>query len=174
MRQNLAKLRAPIPPPRSGFVQPQPGADPIQPFRSRRTRAPVAAGSGRSRWPFAMTIIKRRVCSCVACGVLLAAGITAFRPANVAVNGLSSEDITQIRYMVRSEIWRSVATKLSLSGIRHAPREIWHLVSNRITPPEQWQDLSPLPQNTWLIITTQGDLFTLDKRQGHWRIVGRG
>lgn len=134
---------------------------------------------------FAMTILKRGICYGVACTVLVVVGIIALLPADRAVNGLPSKDIVEIRHVVRIEMWRSAATRLSISRIRHAPRQIWRSVLNRIVPPYDWEDLSgqptmingqaaTFPQDTWLIITTQGDVFTVDKKQGNWRISGRG
>lgn len=132
-----------------------------------------------------MTILTKRVSYRVACAILLAAGIAALLPADPAFNGLSPKDVAQIRRIVRSEILRSTAARLSLFRIRHAPRQIWRSVWNRITPPDQWQDLtgvtqtkdgesSAFPQNTWMIPTAEGDLFLVDKTRGHWRIIGRG
>src|SRR5579859_2823050 len=89
-----------------------------------------------------MTIFTKRVSCGVACGVLLAAVITALLPTAPAFNGLSRKDVSQIRHIVRSEILRSAAARLSLFRIRHAPRQVWRSVWNRITPPEQWQDLT--------------------------------
>ena len=76
------------------------------------------------------------------------------------------------------ELW----PRCSVSRIVHAPHQIWCSVLNRMSPPHEWQDLSgqsmtinglagKFPQNTWQIISTQGDLWTVDKTQGHWRIT---
>jgi hypothetical protein len=129
-----------------------------------------------------MTILKRRICYGVACTVLVAAGMVALLPADRVLNGLPHKDIVEIQHMVRIEMWQFVGTMLSSSRIVHAPRQVWRSVLNRISPPYEWQDLSgqtmminrqtsTYPQNTWLVITTQGDLFTVDKAQGHWRIT---
>jgi len=106
-------------------------------------------------------------------------------PANRAVTRLPRKDIVQIQHVVRLEMWRFAATRLSVSKMGHAPRQMWRSVLNRIEPPSDWQDLSgqptmingkaaTFPQQTWLIFTTQGDCFTVDKREGRWRISGRG
>ena len=127
----------------------------------------------------------RRVSYGVACAFLLAAGIAALLPAAPTFNGLPGKDVAQIRHIVRSEILRSATTRLSLLRIRHAPGQVWRSVWNRVTPPDRWQDLTGVTQtksgetstflpNTWMIPTTEGDLFFVDKSQGQWRIIGRG
>ena len=128
-----------------------------------------------------MTTLKRRIWYGLACTALVAAGTVALLPTDRAVNGLSREDIVEIQHLARMEMWEFAGTALSVRGITHSPRLAWSAVLNRIPPPCKWQNLSgkprrigPLegefPQNTWLIITTQGDKLTLDKAQGHWRI----
>jgi hypothetical protein len=125
---------------------------------------------------FAMTVLKKRIFYGLGCAVLIAAGIYALLPADPAVNGLSRKDVVQIRDMVRSEISRSATKRLSLSRISHSPRQVWRSVRNRVTPPDQWQDLagvtsmksgefSTLPKNTWLITTTEGDVFIVEKER---------
>ena len=129
-----------------------------------------------------MTILKRRICYGVACTVLGVAGIVALLPTDRALNGLPRKDIVEIQHMLRIEMWRVATSMLSISKLVHAPRETWCSVLNRISPPCEWQDrsgqprtlnglTSTFPQNTWGIITTQGDLWTVDKTQGHWRII---
>ncbi len=61
------------------------------------------------------------------------------------------------------------------------PRQIWRSAWNRITPPSEWQDLAgqnamrngqstTFPPNTWLISTTEGNLFIVGKGHGYWQV----
>ena len=134
---------------------------------------------------FAMTILNKRVFYGLGCAVLIAAGISALLPADPAVNGLSHKDVVQIRDIVRGEIWRSpqrgchspgLAIRLARFGVRFVTGLRRRTSGQDLAgePLMKSGESSTLPENTWLITTTEGDVFIVEKREGYWRINGRG
>jgi hypothetical protein len=118
-------------------------------------------------------------------GLLLGGGTILFLSRAQAVNGLSGQDIAQIRKRVRSEVWGDALPKWSLANARDLPRRLWRTCKTRVEPPTQWQNISGqptqingqfsfTPADTWMVFTSDGRAFLLQKVKGSWQINGRG
>ena len=112
-----------------------------------------------------MTARARRMsCGIALAGLLLGGGMTLFLCRSQAANGLSGQDVAQIRKLVRNEVWRQFTLHpWSLANLRHMPRQLWRTCRARIDQPTQWQNMHTLqpgyypdPNDTWLVQTSNG------------------
>jgi hypothetical protein len=79
-------------------------------------------------------------------GVLLVGETALFLSRSQAVNGLSGQDVTQIRTRVHGEVWRRYTTPPK-SSLANVSRRLWRAWETRIDPPTQWENVSGRP--TW-------------------------
>ena len=114
--------------------------------------------------------------------LLVGAAELGFRRIQV-VDGLSRHDIVQIRNSVRSEIWRQSFPGGSLGYVKRIPRHVWRALATNVDPPERWDNVSGqhterngqstnFAENSWVVLTSDGDGFLLEKRAGHWWVNG--
>jgi hypothetical protein len=114
--------------------------------------------------------------------LLVGAAKLSFRRTQV-VDGLSRQDLVQIRNGVRSEIWRQAFPGGALGYVKYLPRRVWRALATNIDSPERWENVSGqhtmrngqstfFEENTWLVFTSDGNALLLEKRKCHWWVNG--
>src|SRR6516162_11922199 len=107
-------------------------------------------------------------------------GATLLLTPSKAVDGLSRQDVSQIRTRVHGEVWRRYST-LPKSSLANLCRRLWRAWEARIDPPAQWANVSGQPtwnngqfgffrENTWVVSVSDGEVFLLQKVKGRWHI----
>jgi hypothetical protein len=139
-----------------------------------------------SAWPAMTAHAKLMSRGLALAGILVVGATTVLLSRCPAVDGLSGPDIAQIRKRVRSEVWRRYTLpNWSLANVKDVSARFRRAFKTRIDSPTQWHNVSGkptwtnnqfhfFPDNSGLVETSDGQLFLVQKVQGHWQVNGRG
>jgi hypothetical protein len=126
----------------------------------------------------------RAILSVMAVALLLVAAALLVPRRPSGLQDLSGQDIAQIRKRVRVEILRRALGAWSLAQMRHFPRQIRHALTTHIDPPDRWDNVSGhytmingqstnFADNSWVVLTSNGEGFVVVKHGQEWWINGR-
>ena len=137
-----------------------------------------------------MTRRKKIILFLAAAAVLLAVALTVWFPGlTPPVKGLSSQDIKEIRGPVQRQIWYlfchlympRLPYRLLHAHAKQIPFIMRETFLTTVAPPQQWDNVSGQdtvingqttvwPDNTWIVPTSDGQAYVLQKIGGQWRL----
>ena len=132
-----------------------------------------------------MTRRKKIILFLAAAAVFLALALTVWFPGRTPpVKGLSSQDIREIRRRVRVEVWNRHVPPWRQLHLKYLARDLRGALLTVVEPPQQWDNVSgqhaqidgqstEYPDDSWLVLTTDGEAYLLQKIGGHWWLNGQ-